>query len=122
MMMVQSVLRPDATLPEFLAHRARSASLLRLAADALIGSAACAAAIWRQPTAWLVLASAALCFFSYGAWGLLDRARSRPALVNKAWLGNLLDTLCALCSALGVLAAAGLLLGVWAVALGTWIS
>jgi len=121
-MMVLSVLRPDASLPEFLAHRARSASVRRLATDTLIGAIACVGAVWRQPTAWLVLASAALCFFAYGAWGLLDRARSRPPLVPRALLANLLDILCVLCFALGVLAAAGLLLGVWAAALGTWIS
>jgi hypothetical protein len=121
-MMVLSALRPDASLSEFLAYRARSASVRRLATNALIGGAAFAGAIWREPTGWLVLASTALCFFAYGAWGLLDRARSRPALVGRVLLGNLLATLCALCSALGVLAAAGLLLGVWAAALGTWIS
>ena len=120
--MVLSALRPDASLQEFLTHRARSASVRRLATDTLIGLVACAAAVWRQPTGWLVLASAALCFFAYGSWGLLDRARSRPALADHVLLGNLLDILCVLCFALGVLAAAGLLLGVWAAALGTWIS
>jgi hypothetical protein len=33
-----------------------------------------------------------------------------------------MDALCAAIAALGVLAAAGLLLSVWAIALGTWIS
>lgn len=121
-MMVLSALRPDASLPEFLAHRARSASLWRLAIDTVMGGAASAAVVWWRPTASLVLASAALCFFSYGAWGLLDRARSHAALANRTFLGRLLDVVCALCAALGVLAAAGLLLGVWAIALGTWIS
>jgi hypothetical protein len=121
-MMVLSVLRPDASLPEFLAHRARSASVRRLATDTLIGGVACAGAVWRQSAGWLVIASAALCFFAYGAWGLLDRARSRPSLVGRALLCNVVDMLCAMCAALGVLAAAGLLLGVWAAALGTWIS
>ncbi len=120
--MVLSALRPDASLQEFLAHRAKSASVRRLATDTLIGGAAGVGAVWRQPTGWLVLASAGLCFFAYGAWGLLDRARSRPALRNRALFGNLVDILCVLCFALGVLAAAGLLLGVWAAALGTWIS
>ena len=39
-MMVLSALRPDASLSEFLAHRARSASVRRLAIDAVIGGAA----------------------------------------------------------------------------------
>lgn len=117
-MMVLSALRPDASLPEFLAHRARAAPLWRLAIDAVMGAAASAAVVWWRPPASLVLASAALCFFSYGAWGLLDRARSHAAHASRTLLG----ALCAVCAALGVLAAAGLLLGVWAIALGTWIS
>jgi hypothetical protein len=121
-MMVLSALRPDASLPEFLAHRARAASLWRLAIDTVMGSGAAAAVVWWRPNASLVLASAALCFFSYGAWGLLDRARSHAALANRTFLGRLLDVVCAVSAALGVLAAAGLLLGVWAIALGTWIS
>lgn len=72
--------------------------------------------------AWSVLASAGLCFFSYGAWGMLDRVRSRAAAGYGTLLGGFLDATCALCAMLGALAAAGLLLSVWAIALGTWIS
>ena len=121
-MMVLSGLRPDASLAEFLVYRARSASIRRLAVDALAGGAAFAAAEWWKPTGWLVLASAALCFFSYGAWGVLDRARSRPAVTVTTLLAGLFDAACALCALLGALAAAGVLLGVWALGLGTWIS
>jgi hypothetical protein len=121
-MMVLSALRPDASLPEFLVHRARSASIRRLAADAAAGAAACAAALWWEPTGWLVFASVALCFFAYGAWGVLDRARSRPEVTNRALLAGVVDAMGALSALLGALAAAGVLLGVWALALGTWIS
>ena len=121
-MMVLSALRPDASLPEFLVHRARTASIRRLAVDALAGGAACAAALRWRPTGWLVLASAALCFFSYGAWGILDRVRSRSAVTDKTSLAGLVDATCVLCALLGALAAAGVLLGVWALGLGTWIS
>ncbi len=121
-MMVLSALRPDASLPEFLAHRARTASIRRLAVDALAGGAASAAALWWRPTGWLVLASGALCFFSYGAWGILDRVRSHSAVTVKPSLAGLVDATCVLCGLLGALAAAGVLLGVWALGLGTWIS
>ena len=121
-MMVLSALRPDASLAEFLVHRARSASIRRLAADALAGGAACATAAWWRPIGWLVLASAGLCFFSYGTWGLLDRARSRPAATDRRLLTGVLGALCALSGLMGAVAAAGVLLGVWALALGTWIS
>lgn len=120
--MVLSALRPDAGLPEFLVHRARSASIRRLAADALAGGAACAAAVWWRPTGWLVLTSAALCFFSYGAWGLLERARARPEVTDRALFAGVVEAVGALSALMGALAAAGVLLGVWALALGTWIS
>ena len=75
-MMVLSALRPDASLPEFLVHRARSASVRRLAIDVIIGVAGFAAALNWRPGAWLVIASLALIFFAYGGWGIADRARS----------------------------------------------
>jgi hypothetical protein len=121
-MMVLSALRPDASLPEFLVERARSASLRRLAADAVAGAAGVAAALWWKPTGWLVFTSIAVCFLSYGAWGILDRARFRSSVTARPRLAGLVDATCVLCALLGALAAAGVLLGVWALALGTWIS
>ncbi len=69
-----------------------------------------------------LIASAAALLFSYGAWGLLDRAASRVS--NRGWLrtARLFEALCVLSAILGVMAAAGVLLAVWAIALGTWIS
>jgi hypothetical protein len=121
-MMVLSAFRPDATLAEFLVQRARSASIRRLTANAVAGAVALAPALWWRPTGWLVFASAALCFLSYGAWGILDRVRSRPAVTSRRPLAGLLDATCVLFALLGALAAAGVLLGVWALGLGTWIS
>ena len=121
-MMVLSALRPDASLPEFLAHRARSASVRRLSIDLALGIAVSAAAVRWRPFAWLVLTSASLIFFAYGGWGLADRARSHKATQGNRFASTSLDALCAAMGAVGVLATAGLLLGVWAIALGTWIS
>ena len=121
-MMVLSALRPDASLSEFLVHRARSASIRRLAIDVLIGTAGFAAALSWKPTGWLVFASVALCFLSYGTWGILDRVRSRAAPEHDTRIKGLLDATCALCAIMGALAGAGVLLGVWGLALGTWIS
>jgi hypothetical protein len=121
-MMFLSALRPDASLAEFLAHRARSASIRRLSLDLVVGLGAATAAWWWRPSAWLVLVSLALCFFAYGAWGLADRARSRVAAPDNRLVNAFMDALCAAVAALGLLAAAGLLLSVWAIALGTWIS
>jgi hypothetical protein len=122
MMMVLSALRPDAGLPEFLAYRAQAASIRRLSLDLALGITAAAGALWWRPTAWLVLVSSALCFFAYGAWGLADRARSRLIARDNRVVNGSMDALCAAMGVVGVLAAAGLLLSVWAIALGTWIS
>jgi hypothetical protein len=121
-MMFLSALRPDASLAEFLAYRARSASIRRLSLDLVVGIGGGAAALWWRPSAWLVLVSLAVCFFAYGAWGLLDRARSRVAARDNRLVNASMEALCAVMAAVGLFAAAGLLLSVWAIALGTWIS
>jgi len=121
-MMVLSALRPDASLPEFLAHRAKSASVRRLSIDLIIGLAGFAAALHWRPSGWLVVASLALCFFAYGGWGIADRARSSAVTRDSRLPLAFLDALCILLGAVGVLAIASLLFSVWAIALGTWIS
>ncbi len=120
--MVLSILRPDASLPEFLAHRARSASFRRLAVNLMVGTVGASAALWWRPTAWLMLASVGFCFFAYGAWGMVDRARSRATPATNRIVVGVLEIFCALFAAIGALAIAALLFGVWAAALGTWIS
>ncbi len=120
--MVLSALRPDAGLLEFLAHRARSATVRRLAIDVAVGAGSFFVAVRWDHAVHLVIASAAALLFSYGAWGLLDRAHS--SLVNRLWTrtAGLFEALCVFCAAFGALAVAGILLAVWALALGTWIS
>jgi hypothetical protein len=121
-MMVLSALRPDASLFEFLANRARSASIHRLSIDLVIGIAGAWAAVQWRPFAWLVLTSAGLCFAAYGGWGLADRARTRTIGRGYGLLAGAIEAVAALLAAVGVIAAAAVLLGVWAIALGTWIS
>jgi hypothetical protein len=121
-MMVLSALRPDASLSEFLVHRARSGSVLRLSIDLAVGVAGLSAGLWWRPAAWLVLVSVALCFSAYGAWGIADRARSAATARGNRLLRASMEALCALLGAVGALAIAALLFSVWAVALGTWIS
>jgi len=121
-MMVLSVLRPDASLPEFLANRARSAGLRRLALDVAVGAAGFAAVVYWRPTASLILASVALCFFAYGSWGLVDRAHSYVVRKGRRIVSSFFEILGALFVAIGIFAIAGILFGVWAAAIGTWIS
>ena len=120
--MVLSVLRPDAGLFEFLAHRARCATVRRLALDVAVGATAVASVVKWHPAASLVIASAATVLFSYGAWGLLDRGHSSLSTSGWSRSASALEALGALSALLGVLAAGGVLLAVWALALGTWIS
>ena len=79
------------------------------------------AAVWWELPLRLVFASLVACLFCYGAWGLLDRVRTRVA-GRSPTVVKIFDVLCLLSAALGTIAIAGVLLAVWAVALGTWIS
>ena len=114
--------RPDANLLAVLVERARAASVPRLAIDTVVGTLIILPAIRYKPSAWLVIAAVGLFLLSYGEWGLLDRMRSREGPDANKWLLSVLDTLCAFLAAVGVTAIAAALLGVWAFALGTWIS
>jgi len=121
-MMVLAAPRPDASLPEFLAHRAKATSVRRLSVDVIIGLAGFAATLHWRPSGWLVAVGLALCLFAYGGWGIADRARSNAVMRDSRLPRALLDALCILLGAVGALATASLLFGVWAIALGTWIS
>jgi hypothetical protein len=122
MMMVLSALRPDASLPEFLAHRAKSASVRRLSIDIAVGATGFSAALHWRPAGWLAVASLAAIFFAYGGWGLADRVRSATVTRDSRLSRAFLNGLCVGFGVAGLLATAGLLYSVWAMALGTWIS
>jgi hypothetical protein len=93
-----------------------------LAAEAVVAAVVLAAALWWNPTAQLLIVTSASCFLCYAAWGLLDRARSHVVARGASAAAKALQYLCIVCAALGVLAGAGILLSIWAMALGTWIS
>lgn len=86
------------------------------------GAAILVAALCWNPAAQPLIASAAALLFSYGTWGLLDRVRTRLSNRGQPRTARAFDALCVLSATLGVLAAGGILLAVWAIALGTWIS
>jgi hypothetical protein len=121
-MMVLSADGPDATLPQYLAHRAAAASLLRLYVDLTLGATLAGGALWLRPVAWVFITAASLALGSYGAWALSDRARSSAIARRNRPLRATLAVLTGLGAAVGVLACAGFLYAVWALALGTWIS
>jgi hypothetical protein len=121
-MMFLSARRPDASLLEVLAARARSSSARRLAVDCIAGAVVAAAALRWDSAFTIVMTSAAVCLVAYGAWGLVDRAAAISAAKTSRPAANAIQLLRALIVLCGVLGAVGVLLGVWALALGTWIS
>ncbi|HYC52383.1 MAG TPA: hypothetical protein VEB19_14825 [Gemmatimonadaceae bacterium] len=71
--MIDTVPRPDASLPEFLAARARHTSDGALAACAGVGVfTVVAGAIWALP-GWYALIAFGTCLLAFGAWGIADR-------------------------------------------------
>jgi hypothetical protein len=107
------------SLPEFLSRRARGSSDRRLAIDAAAGVAAAALVSIFRPPLWLPLLFAALCFATFGVWGIVDRELAQApagarALALRAGRG--------LAALLGGVAALGLTLTLFGMALGRWIS
>ena len=120
--MINPALRPDASLSEYLAARARSSSDGRLVVDVMAGAcAAIAVAAWR-PTGWLCLIGAAACFVAFGAWGIADRELGERTETSREGMRIVLVIARALALGLGVLAAALALFAALALTLGTWIS
>lgn len=120
--MIETIPRSNASLPELLAQRARHASDGRLALDLAGGIIVATFAAILAPPGWLQLLSAALTFASFGAWGICDRMLSEDAAIGRArrmrWLRSARMAL----AAVGTCAALVLLLSVFALMLGTWIS
>lgn len=120
--MIDTIPRPDAGLPEFLAARARHSSDARLALDTSIGFIVAAVALaWRFP-GWHLVFSAASCFFAFGVWGIADRERAERAGSASRGVLVFLRGAQAVAVIIGSLAVAALLLSSMAVALGRIIS
>jgi hypothetical protein len=120
--MVNSAFRSDASLPEALAARARSRSDGRLALDVVGGvCVASVLGVWR-PVVWLIPFCVAICFASFGIWGITDRELRERANGPRTMLWRALSVVRVAGGVIGVLAAlTGLFAGL-AFALGTWIS
>jgi hypothetical protein len=120
--MMNPALRPDASLAEYLAARARASTDGRLVADVIAGACVViAVAAWR-PTGWLCLIGAAACFVAFGAWGIADRELGERADTPRGAMRSVLVVVRTLALGLGVLAAALALFAALALTLGTWIS
>jgi hypothetical protein len=120
--MIDFAARSDAGLPELLAARARGASDARLALDVAGGLLAAAAVLVWRPAAWLLLLSAALCFASFGTWGIAERELHDHGGDASSRSAHLLRALRTLAAGIGSLAAFVLLFGVLGLAMGRFIS
>jgi len=120
--MMNPALRPDASLPEFLAARARATSDGRLVVDVIVGCCgALAVAVW-QPAGWLVLLGVSACLAAFGVWGIADRELRERTDAPNARVARVLAMVRVAAAAVGAIAAAGTMFAALGVALGTWIS
>lgn len=121
-MMVLSSLRPDASIVEYLEHRARSESLRGLVARSVLALGLVIAGLGPIPVGKAPVVSLALTYFSYAAWGLLDRARSNAQLHLSSSRAAYLRALCAFFVWVGVLSGIAFVMSVGFMLLGApWI-
>ena len=88
--MVAAELPTNASLAELLSARARRTPRDRLAIDIVGGLLLLAAALWAQPSGWVVIAAVGGCFTAYGTWAiaeinLLPRPWPEPAPREALW-------------------------------------
>ena len=116
-----AAIRHDQSLGEALAERAQGASMRRLILDIAGGLLAFGIiAAWR-PEGWAILASAALCFATFGAWGASDRLLDSPYRITNNALAASLLIVRTLAIVVGVGAALVILFGSLEIAMGTFI-
>ena len=121
-MMVLSSRRSDASLVEYIESRARSAPIRALIAHTVLAFAVAMTAFVPLPLGKQIILPFALAYFSCGAWGLLDRARSRS--IEHGWQlrARSLGMLCSFFVGLAVLAGIALLFAASFTLLGSpWI-
>jgi len=120
--MVLSSIATSESITEALIQRARTRSDARLSADLIGGTfVATAAAVWR-PAGWFVIASAALCFAAFGAWGFADRLLNDGGQPTSSSFFSFLLVFRTIAVAVGVVSALLLLFGAADLVMGTWIS
>lgn len=88
--MIDTIPPPDASLPQFLAARARHASDARLAADLIGGLTAAVGTVYWHGPGWYVATSIAICFLAFGAWGIADRELGERAPGDRRTVVRLL--------------------------------
>jgi hypothetical protein len=120
--MMNPALRPDATLGEFLAARARAASDGRLVADVIAGCCGALAVMAWRPVGWLALLGVAVCLAAFGVWGIADRELRERVNAPRAHVVRVLGIVRVASTFVGALAAIATMIAVLGIMLGTWIS
>ena len=116
-----AAIRLEQSLGEALVERAHRASIRRLTLDISGGLLAFGIIAALRPEGWGVLASAALCFATFGTWGAADRLLNSPhRITNKAIAASLL-ILRPLAIVVGAGSALVILFGSLEIAMGTFI-
>ena len=104
-----------------LVERARPSSMQRLILDIAGGLIACGIIAALRPEGWGILASAALCFATFGAWGAADRLLNFPYRIANQAIAAALLILRPLAIVVGAGAALVILFGSLEIAMGTFI-
>jgi hypothetical protein len=120
--MANSVMRPDASLTEVLAERARGASDGRLVLDVVGGLLLALVFIFWRPKAWPLPVAVGLVFLSFGVWGITDREIAERLTSSVDRMVPVLRAGRAAAVVVGALALFVALFTVLSVALGTWVS
>lgn len=111
----------EENLGTVLAQLARRTPDGRLASAAAAGVVAALVAVVLRPPAWFPLLAAGICLLSFGGWGIADRMlREDPDRGSSTH--RLLRVARVTAVVLGICGGAALALGVFALAMGTWIS
>ena len=111
----------EENLGTVLAQLARRTPDGRLAFAAAAGVVAALVAAVLKPPAWFPLLAAGVCLLSFGTWGITDRVlHERPEPVSSTL--RVLRATRVVAVVLGICGGVALALGVFALALGTWIS
>jgi hypothetical protein len=121
-MMVLSSRRPDASLVEYIESRARGAPLRALIAHTVLALGVALTAAVALPMGKQIVVPFAIAYFSTGAWGLVDRARSHSMTRGRQRTALYLGIFCSFFVGLAVLSGAALVFALSFTLLGSpWI-
>jgi hypothetical protein len=111
----------EENLGTVLAQLARRTPDGRLVSAAAVGVVAALVAVVLKPPAWFPMLAAGVCLLSFGTWGITDRVlhEGHEPVASRQ---RLLRVTRVIAVVLGICGGLALALGVFALAMGNWIS